>query len=159
MALVISFEELYRQHASGVYRFAFYLAADRALAEDITSETFVRAWTSAPTIRMATVKAYLLAIARNLYIEELRRRQRHAELSDQIADKNDLARRTEIRADLDKAIRNLQELPEGDRAALLMRVMEEMSYEEIGAALGISIAAVKTRIFRARLRLAELQET
>ncbi len=153
-----SFEALYRRFAPDVFRFALYLSADRTLAEDITSETFVRAWTSPCAIRTATVKAYLLAIARNLTAEEMRRRRRHTELPEALPDGTDLARLSGMRDALDRLTKELQKIPEGDRTALLMRVVEEMSYEEIAAALGISLAAVKTRIFRARLRLAELKE-
>ena len=152
------FEALYRRFAPDVFRFALYLSADRALAEDITSETFVRAWTSPSAIRAATVKAYLLSIARNLYRDEKRRRSRHTELFDNFWDGNDLARSTGMRDALNRTVEELQRVPEGDRAALLMRVVEEMTYEEIAASLGISLAAVKARIFRARLRLAELKE-
>jgi len=152
------YEELYRRFSPDVYRFTLYLTADRTLAEDITSETFVRVWTSSSPIRMATVKAYLLAIARNLVIMEMRRRGHHAELPESVEDGTDAARQAEIRDSLRRTLADLQQIPEGDRTALLMRATEEMSYEEIAAALGISVAAVKTRIFRARLRLTQLQE-
>ncbi len=153
-----SIEALYRRFAPDIFRFVLYLTADRALAEDITSETFVRAWTSPSPIRTPTVKAYLLAIARNLAVEEIRRRGRHTELPDALPGRDDLARRTGMRDALDRLASELQRIPEGDRTALLMRAVEEMSYEEIAAARGISLAAVKTRIFRARLKLAELKE-
>jgi RNA polymerase sigma-70 factor (ECF subfamily) len=158
MGNVTSFEELYRRFAPDVFRFALYLSADRALAEDITSETFVRAWTSPSAIRTSTVKAYLLAIARNLYVDERRRRRRDTELPESLPDRSDLARTTGMRDALERTARELQRIPEGYRTALLMWAQEEMTYEEIAAALGISLAAVKTRIFRARLRLAELKE-
>ena len=62
------FHELYTRYARDVHRFALYLSGDAALADDITSETFVRAWNSAAPIREATVKAYLFTIVRNLSI-------------------------------------------------------------------------------------------
>ena len=52
----------------------------------------------------------------------------------------------------------LQELPEVDRAALLMRVFEDMSYDEIARALGISLPAVKMKIHRSRLKLSQLEK-
>jgi len=155
---MISFEELYQRHAVHVYRFALHLSGDRALADDITSEAFVRAWTSRAPVRLKTVKAYLFAIARNLYVDEMRRRGRLAELSGTMVGANDLARRAEARHDLGRAIEQLQRVAEGDRTALLMQAVEGMSYQEVAAALGITVAAVKGRIFRARLRLAEMQE-
>src|SRR5215831_1092187 len=61
------FHGLYERYANHVHRFALFLCDDPALADDITSETFVRAWTSPGPIREETVKAYLFTIARNLY--------------------------------------------------------------------------------------------
>jgi RNA polymerase sigma-70 factor, ECF subfamily len=155
---VTAFDELYERYAREVYRFSLYLSADRSLAEDITSETFVRAWTSDSPLRMPTVKAYLLTIARNLFVEELRRRSKQAELSDELPVAGSLAERTEHNDVLDRVAAELQRIPEGDRAALLMRVLDEMKYEEIARALGISLTAVKARIFRARLRLLQIRE-
>ena len=66
------FSSLYRKYAPDVYRFALYLSNKRGEAEDITSETFVRAWTSPESIEVATVKAYLFTIARNLFLQGLR---------------------------------------------------------------------------------------
>ena len=54
------FSTLYKKYAPDVCRFALYLSGDRGRAEDITSETSVRAWTSPESIEVATVKAYLL---------------------------------------------------------------------------------------------------
>jgi RNA polymerase sigma-70 factor (ECF subfamily) len=67
------FHDLYEGHSRDVYRFALYLSGDPALADDITSETFVRVWSSPEPIRFATVKGYLLAITRNLWLMERRR--------------------------------------------------------------------------------------
>jgi RNA polymerase sigma-70 factor (ECF subfamily) len=55
-----------------VFRFALYLSGNRSDAEDITSETFVRAWTSSARIRTNTVKGYLFTIARNFYLQGTR---------------------------------------------------------------------------------------
>ena len=64
------FGTLYTKYAPDVFRFAMYLSGNRSEAEDITSETFVRAWTAPEPIAMATVKGYLLTIARNLFLQE-----------------------------------------------------------------------------------------
>ena len=73
------FQDIYQRYAQDVYRFALYLSGNRALAEDITSETFARLWASdEKKIRELTVKAYLFAIARHLYIDSLRSASRHA---------------------------------------------------------------------------------
>ncbi|MBI3473520.1 MAG: hypothetical protein HY013_19365 [Candidatus Solibacter usitatus] len=80
------FHELYEKYARDVYRFALYLSGDPALADDVTSETFVRVWSSPEPVRLATVKAYLLTIARNLCLMERRRSSRRQSLDETIAD-------------------------------------------------------------------------
>lgn len=150
------FHGLYERYAPHVHRFALSLCRDPVLADDITSETFVRAWTSGGPIREETVKAYLFTIARNLYHDFLRRAQRRVALPDDIADtRADPSEETDIRSELSFVFGVIQELPEADRAALLMRAREEMSYGEIAQALGLSLSAVKVKIHRARMKLLE----
>ena len=154
------FEGLYRLHAPEVFRFALYLSGNRSEAEDITSETFVRAWTSTTPIRTATVKGYLFTIARHLHLEGLRRSRRHVAMPESLPETlPDPAAgphaRAESDSELSAALRALQRLPEIDRAALLMRAADDMPYEEIARALNLSLASVKVRIHRARLALRE----
>lgn len=73
---MLNFLDLYDTYATEVYRFALWLAGDSLDAEDITSETFIRAWLHNSTIRTETLKAYLLAIARNVYLGQQRRSTR-----------------------------------------------------------------------------------
>ena len=56
-----------------------------------------------------------------------------------------------------RVLRALQEFPEVDRAALLMRADEGLPYEEIAVALGLPVATVKVKVHRARLRLAQMR--
>lgn len=152
------FSALYRKHALEVFRFALYLSGERAEAEDITSETFARAWASPETIRAATVKGYLFTIARNLFLRGLRKKSRHTGLSPELPDSqpSQLAQ-SEQKAELRAVLARLQKLPEIDRAALLMRSLDEMPYEEIARALGISLSAAKVKVHRARHALADLR--
>src|SRR5262245_51989130 len=133
--MIIDFGGLYERYAQDVYRFALYLCGDPAYAEDIAAETFVRAWTAPGEIRVGTVKAYLFMIARNLYRAGLRRSARQAELAPELPDpapgpESVAGARQELRAVLDA----LQQLPEVDRAALLMHVQDGLPYAEIAAA-------------------------
>ncbi|MBN2169808.1 MAG: RNA polymerase sigma factor [Candidatus Krumholzibacteriota bacterium] len=153
-------ETLYRRHASSVFRFALGLCGDRVAAEDIVSETFVRLLTRAPRIETRTALAYLLAIARNTYLNGRRRRRREVPLTEDIAaPENDPAGRLDDRDHLAAALSALAVLPEGERSALLLRVDHELSYEEIAAALGTTAGAAKVRVHRARLRLADRLES
>jgi RNA polymerase sigma-70 factor (ECF subfamily) len=148
------FRDLYLRYAPVVRRFVLFLCGNSALADDITSETFIRAWTSQGKIQEATVKGYLFTIARNLYRDHLRRNKRLTELEDSIPDPGlGLQIRAEQKAEVAALMPVLQQLSEIDRAALLMRVQEEMSYEEIAQALQISLSSAKVKIHRARLKL------
>ena len=152
------FHKLYESYARDVYRFALYLSGDPALADDITSETFIRVWSSPEPVRLATVKAYLLTIARNLWLMERRRGARREGLSETIPDSgHSVSQQVEAKDELDRVLRALRELPEIDRAALLMRVDEGLPYEEVAAALGLPVSTVKVKVHRARLRLAEVR--
>jgi RNA polymerase sigma-70 factor, ECF subfamily len=152
---VTDFDALYREYAPRVYRFALSLSGDRAVAEDVTSETFVRVWTARDRLDLSTVLGYLLTIARRLYLQELSQRRRRNVLD---ADPPDVRPPPDVvagdRAALDAVLADLQSLSEMDRAAVLMRAHDGLPYEEIGAALGISPGAAKVRVHRARQRLA-----
>ena len=63
-----------------------YLSGDRSQAEDITSETFVRIWTSSEKLELATVKGYLFTIARNLFLQGMRGKSKHVELDRDLRD-------------------------------------------------------------------------
>jgi RNA polymerase sigma-70 factor (ECF subfamily) len=148
------FRKLYESHAPHVRRFVLFLGGDPALADDITSETFVRAWAAPGPIRQDTVRAYLFTIARNLFRDSERRARRHGPLDDELRDRGVTAHQhVEDRSELASVLRELQRLPELDRAALLMRAQDQMSYEDISRALGMTLSAVKVKIHRARLKL------
>ena len=150
-----SFADLYRTHAGDVYRFALYLSGDPALAEDIVSETFLRIWDSATVVRRETVRGYLFTIARNLFLHDLRRTRRQEPLEDSHAVSATAVRELASKEDLADTLAALQTLPETDRSALLLHAREGISYEEIARVLGLSLSAVKVKIHRARLFLAE----
>jgi RNA polymerase sigma-70 factor (ECF subfamily) len=149
--------DLYSRYASDVRRFALYLCGNEALADDLTSETFLRAWSSATPIRESTVKAYLFTIVRHLYLSELRRSSRQEALSDTIPsvapDPHDALESTNS---MTAVLNALRQLPEIDRAALLLRAQDGMPYEQIAEILKLSTANAKVKVHRARLKLGTL---
>jgi len=78
---MLDFQDLYKTYAPDVYRFSCWLCGDSVEAEDITSETFLRAWMHRDSIRTETLRAYLLSISRNLYLERLRKHRPHFRVS------------------------------------------------------------------------------
>lgn len=152
---MITFHEIYDRHSKDVYRYAFWLSGSADDADDITSETFARAWVGREEIRTETVKAYLFTVARNIYLKGLRHTKRQAELTPHQPDPKPAPDQlVESRLELKSAMEVIQLLPEVDRAAFLLRVQHELSYEEIARTLQISLTSVKVKIHRARLKLA-----
>jgi RNA polymerase sigma-70 factor (ECF subfamily) len=152
-------ENLYECYAGDVRRFALYLCGDVAMADEITSDTFMRAWMAADRIRQATVKSYLFTIARNAYTDLLRRAARHTQLDENMRDTRISAQtHMEQSEEVRTVLAGLQQLPEIDRTVLLMRTLDEMPYEEIAETLGIPVVTAKVKVHRARLKLMQIRQ-
>ena len=152
----MSFHELWKKYAHDVYRFSLSLCGNPSMAEDLTSEAFLRAWVAKDRILALTVKAYLLSIARNLYLHEIRKHGRDDAVDPGLPAPGSPVRAAEEREQLRLALEGMLLLPEIDRAALLLRVQHDLSYEDIGAALGLPVSTARVKVHRARLRLAEI---
>jgi RNA polymerase sigma-70 factor (ECF subfamily) len=153
---LIDFASLYEAHAQDTRRFALYLSGDVTLADDLVSEAFVRVWTARERVALPTVRGYLFATVRNLFLQHVNRQRRRAPLDERAIDgrpdPEDLASgQSELRV----VLAALNRLPEVDRAAVLMRADQSLSYEEIAVALGVTVTAAKVKVHRARLKLAE----
>ncbi len=132
-----------------------FCAATKKEAEDITAETFARAITGKSPLVTATVKGYLLTIARNLHLESLRKRKRLMEVPPDLPDPGaDLEHAVSSKTELEDVQEFLQTFPEADRSALVLRA-EGLTYDEIANALNISLASAKVKVHRVRLKLAE----
>jgi RNA polymerase sigma-70 factor, ECF subfamily len=146
-----TFRLIYERYHRDVYRFALFLTGDPTLAEDLSADTFMRAWTARARIRQDTVKAYLLTITRNLHRDHVRGARTFVELKDAIADR---APGVDVQVEHKSSLRDvrarLRRVARSDRRALMLYVFKDMSYGDIAATLGISIGATKSRIRRAR---------
>jgi RNA polymerase sigma-70 factor (ECF subfamily) len=156
---MLKFKDLYEAYAPEVYRFAFWLTGEPSEAEDITSETFIRVWTNFNLIRTETLRAYIFAIARNFYLEQLRKRKRQVVLHDSYPDPAPgpvqvVENQLQIK-DIQKFLRTL---PEMDRTAFVLRVQHELPYAEIARVLGLSLSAAKVKVHRVRRKLLALSE-
>jgi RNA polymerase sigma-70 factor (ECF subfamily) len=148
---MLTFEELYISYAPDVYRFANWLSGNPNDAEDITAETFTRAWMNFARIRTETLKAYLFTIARNIYLESLRKQRNHETLQDAQPDSLPAMESVlETQNELDQIRSALLTLPEIDRSAFVLRVQYDLPYAEIARVLQLSESAVKVKVHRIR---------
>lgn len=150
----LTFEELYLAYSTEVYRFAYWLAGNAVEAEDITSDTFFRAWINFKTIRPETLRAYLFTIARNMYLESLRKNHNHRPVEEVPAeDSSTVEQIIERKGEIDAARHFLLHLPEIDRSAFVLRVQHDLPYAEVARILGVSETSVKVKVHRVRKKL------
>ena len=145
-----AFEELFRRHQSEVYRWIVRIVRDPGTAEDLTVETFWRVHRAHARFNPErSFGAWLRRIATNAALDHLRKAKPETSLPDDLqmpAPSTNPGIADEIRR---KTAQAFQELPPKLRVAATLALIEEQSYDEIAAALGISTGAVKLRVFRA----------
>ncbi len=159
IASMPSWDELVRQHADRVYRLAYRLSGNQHDAEDLTQETFIRVFRSVQNYQPGTFEGWLHRITTNLFLDMVRRRSRIRmealpEDYDRVpADEpnpEQIYHDSRLGADLQAA---LDSLPPEFRAAVVLCDIEGLSYEEIGATLGVKLGTVRSRIHRGRQAL------
>lgn len=149
------FEEVYRLYFADVYKYVLALSRDGAVAEEITQETFFRALSTIGTFRgNCQLRVWLCQIARNLYTDLCRERQRFRESAPEAGD-NGIE---EGFADRDTAKRLhtlLHALPEPYKEVFSLRTFGELPFADIGALFGKSESWARVTYFRARGKLKE----
>jgi RNA polymerase sigma-70 factor (ECF subfamily) len=146
---LVAFEALFREFQGPVYGWIVRIVRDRGAAEELTVETFWRAWNARARFdpRRGTFGAWARRIGGNLAINHLkRRRPEPLEDDPRGASEPDPAVDAETRAAIERAF---GELPPKLRAAATLALIEEEPYDEIARGLGISVNGVKSRVFRA----------
>ena len=151
------FQALCQSLRPDLLRFAYWLARDRALAEDVVQETMLRAWKAQDSLQdEAAAKPWFLTIVRREFARSFeRKRLMTVNVDDLVASEEPMlaAAQAEDAAELRAA---LFKLPEEYREPLVMQVLMGFTTAEIARELGLSTAAVLTRLFRARKRLREM---
>jgi RNA polymerase sigma-70 factor, ECF subfamily len=149
-----AFETLVRRHQPTVYRIAFRLLGSSADAQDVTQDTFVRAWRGLQKFRSdSAIGTWLYRIVARQSLNRIAARKptqtlEHVQLESL---KDDPSQTVEQRERLAAVTRAIALLPGEQRAALVLREFEGLSYEQLADVLGISVPAVKGRLHRARL--------
>jgi RNA polymerase sigma-70 factor (ECF subfamily) len=159
-----AFERLVPAYRRRVFGLAFSVLRDRAAAEDLAQEVFVKLWQALPRYDgRAKLSTWIYAITRNAAISALRSRRRSVSMSDpavfEEVESRDAAPET---GDDDASLwREVHALPEKQRQAVILYYQEERSVEEVAEMMGLPLNTVKTHLHRARAALREgwLRET
>jgi RNA polymerase sigma-70 factor, ECF subfamily len=157
-----AFRLIFERYSRPVISFIYDMVNDRGLAEELTQETFVRAFRAIHTMRAETkLSTWLFGIARNVARESLRARARantHVDLADKsvtdLSDDKPVPVEGLLSKELNAVIRrSLAALDEDKRVVFTLKVMHQYSYEEIAAITGFSLAKLKTDLHRARAEM------
>ncbi|MBR2718985.1 MAG: sigma-70 family RNA polymerase sigma factor [Clostridia bacterium] len=161
-----AFEQLITPHEQLVWRVCWHYTHHQEDARDCAQEAMVKAWRSLPHYRQdCSLETWLYRIAASCCIDFLRRKKRTtSDSTDQLAeagfdpaDPSPQPEETAIRQDEKRQLREaLDLLPEDMRTALILSAVEGRKYEEIAAITGVAAGTVKSRINRARQKLAEI---
>ena len=157
-----AFRLIFERSSRPVVSFIFDMVDDRALAEELTQETFMRAYRAMHTMRRETkLSTWLFGIARNVARESLRARLRavnHVDLEDKsvldLSDNKPVPVEGVLSKELNDVIRrSLSALDEDKRLVFTLKVLHQCSYEEIAEITGFSLAKLKTDLHRARAEM------
>jgi RNA polymerase sigma-70 factor (ECF subfamily) len=157
-----AFRLIFERYSRPVISFIYDMVNDRALAEELTQETFVRAYRAIHTLRRdAKLSTWLFGIARNVAREALRARVRagnHLNLADKsvmdLSDNKPVPVEGVLSKELNEVIRrSLAALDEDKRLVFTLKVLHQCSYEEIAEITGFSLAKLKTDLHRARAEM------
>jgi RNA polymerase sigma-70 factor, ECF subfamily len=152
-------------HLDSLYGYAMALTRNRTMAEDLVQQACVRAMEASKSLRPdGNARAWLHALLRNLWIDQLRRRRASPEVdtdidvaqSEEISSQSDPHAVYVSRLDTGLVREAILQLPPGQREVIVLREYEELSYEEIAKILNSSVTTVKSRLGRARNNLRAL---
>jgi RNA polymerase sigma factor (sigma-70 family) len=139
--------------ADNLFRFVLKNLKDESTAEDIVQDTFEKLWVKLEEVSAEKVKSYLFTSAYHTMIDYIRKEKRNVVTDPAlISTGQDRTSYSDLAEVLDRAVQNL---PEDQKAVVMLRDYEGYSYREIAGITGLSESQVKVYIYRARVYLKE----
>lgn len=150
------FREAYGQHKDMLYRFARRMTGSATVAEDLVHDCFLMLWRKAVAYdpERGTLRSFLIGVTRNLAFKHLHKHREFDELAEESAVCEPI--HVEGIGRIEMVARAVAALPPFQREALILAEYEELTLEEIARATGAELAAVKSRLHRARENLRRL---
>lgn len=155
------FKALYTQLVQQIFRYIYYKCGDRALAEDLTQDAFVRFWNKIDSVKEGGESSYLYQIAKNLMINHAQKTQVKLKFKKTVQIQADsqspqfILEEQEFKSRIEDAISNL---PNTQREVFLMNRIDGLKYREIAECLNISQKAVEKRMHLALTTLRQIHK-
>lgn len=164
-----AWEMIVRHRHARIYNLAYRFTARADEAEDLTQEVFLKVYRTLHLYRpeSGSLETWVVRVARNHFIDHYRKFKTERTRTGPLEDHHEVAARPSVRIETpgevlerketaDRVHRLLAHLPEEQREAVILRDLEELTYEEISDLLDVPIGTVKSRINRGRIELARL---
>ena len=157
-----AFGILYKEYYQRIYRYCKINLKRDVLAQDLCSETFVKAWKALPTFtqtKEGTFQAYLYRIARNLIIDLSRKKKEYKlEEYEEIDTGEDFVEQIDKQDDAKKLKEVLNKLSDIERQIIILRYFEEMSHKECAKVLSMNEGALRVRTVRTIKKMRDILE-
>jgi RNA polymerase sigma-70 factor (family 1) len=147
------FDSIFRTLYNPIRNFIYYKSGDKAVAEDIAQETFMKIWEKKETIKSETVKSLVYTIANNLFLNQIEHQKVHLKFSVKFKPKDIIHENPEYEMEVKEFDHKLQnainQLDDKKRTVFLMNRIEKYTYNQIAENLGITVKAVEKRMEKA----------
>lgn len=160
---MMSLDDLYKSYFHDIYRFLLSLSNNHHTAEDLLQETFYRAYLYLENYQDEHVKTWLFTVARNVFIDHYRKQKRTI-IKDkpyfnqfEHADKQPVDQ-IMLAEYISEIIKDINELPEKQKQAVILRDFHDFSYKEGAKVMNVSIANFKVSLFRGRQAIRQRKE-
>ena len=157
-------EEIYKEYSTSVYKYLFCLTKNKEISEDLTQETFALAVKDIKKFRgECKLSVWLCQIAKHLWYKELKKKNKNINVSfeeinenalyDEMLEENLCAKEEKL-----KLFKDMQKLDEKSREVMYLRMVGNLSYEEIGEILGKTSNWARVTFYRAKQKIREENE-
>jgi RNA polymerase sigma-70 factor (ECF subfamily) len=153
------FEEIYQRNFLKIYRYVIARVCNKDLAEDITSEVFLKALSKIDSYHDTgkPFSAWLFRIAHNAYVDYFRKKNKYniepLEEGDNIPSKEDVFSQAHQKLLVEKIYQLLEEFSEEERSIILMKIVSDLRFDDIAEILGKNKNTVRTTYFRSLKKL------
>lgn len=153
------FDDLYKEYSEGIFKYLIYLTGSKSSAEELLQETFFQAFKSINRFKgESKISTWLYSIARNVYLKQYSKNKKYNicelnELSSYINPQDLLETNYERKETLREVLKKISNLDFDSRQVILFRVVNELSFKDIGDILGKSENWARVTFHRVKVRL------